>query len=253
MKVLKKSLPVLLSSLLVSCGTNGDNLADCDNEKAWTCEEGDPDERARKAIDAGDLAGGVEILEGLINAEPTQWSRYPLYAAGLAGLAGFDIFNALRGQLAGSGDVFDLMRGFLPSPATMSAAAYSEALNRMQKSVDALTQIPADQRSSANPEPWGASAAFQLTLYQSAWSVMYLNQFAYSATSGAAIDLDRLQTMTDADAAAILAGLSAAASSQAGEQGTQVATAIASAQQAIAAQPGSTDRERLVSWMQTRQ
>jgi hypothetical protein len=253
MKIHHRILFGLVCAVVAGCGTSGENLADCENEQAWTCEEGDPDERARKAIDAGDLAGGVAILEDLIAAEPETWSRYPLYAAGLAGLAGFDIFNALRAQLGGSGDVFDLMRNFLPSPTSMSSTAYSEALTLMQKSIDSLNTIPAALRSGANAEAWGSSAAFQLTLYQSAWSVMYLNQFAYSAASGSAIDLERLQTMTDADAAAILSGLAAAASSQQGEQGAEVQAAIASAQQAIAAQPGGTDRERLVSWMESRQ
>src|SRR5690606_35794715 len=108
-----------------------------------------------------------------------------------------------------------------------------EYLQYMSLAVNQLIAIPEDLRAPSSGEEWAASASLQLTLYQSGYSVMHLNKFAYSASSGGVVDLARLETMTDADAEAIIENLAAAAAVQQGGQGEQVAEAVARAQAQI--------------------
>jgi len=254
MKILSICTAVLLLS--TACGSGENNLADCEKGSASVpCEEGSAEDRARKALDAGDPATAVQILSDLITAEPEVYARYPLLASAQAAVAGFDILNVVRAQFSGGGSVFDLMKNFLPDPATMTTEAYQAALVSMAAAVTTLRSVPESQRVAAADagESWAKSTSFQLTLYQSGYSVMYLNQFTFSTTNPGEIDVARLETMSDADAAAILANLAAAASVQQGEQGAAVQSAVASAQASIAAQPGTTDRERLIAYTRSRQ
>ena len=141
------------------------------------------------------------------------------------------------------------MKNFLPDPVALTETEYQESLNTMKKGVDILNVIPAEKRALTSGERYAASASLQLTLYQSAYSVMYINKFAYSAASGTTLDISKLESMTDADAEAILANLAAAGSVQQGENGQAVSTAVAGAQAAIDATEGATTKEKLVNYM----
>jgi len=247
-------LKILIAATLGSCGTPGTNVADCDTDSSSVpCTERTRDEEIRRALDAGDLPTAIINLEAAIAEEPENYNRYSLIAAAYAGVAGFDIFNVVKAQFGGSSSIFDVMKNFLPDPVALTTTEYDDSLANMKKSVDILNAIPAEKRDLASGERYATSASLQLTLYQSAYSIMYINKFAYSAASGSSIDVTKLESMSDADAEAILENLAAAAAVQQGAQGEGVSTAVASAEAAIAATEGATTREKLINYMKAQE
>lgn len=237
----------------VSCGKAGTNVADCEaGNKSVPCSERTRDEEIRRALDDGDLASAVTHLEEAIAEEPENYNRYSLLGAAYAAVAGFDIFNVVQAQFGGSSSIFDVMKNFLPDPVALTATEYDTSLGNMKKSIDILTAIPAEKRSQTSGERYATSASLQLTLYQSAYSIMYINKFAYTAESGSNLDIAKLESMSDADAEAILANLAAAAAVQQGEQGQGVSTAVGEAQAAIDATEGATTKEKLVNYMKAK-
>jgi hypothetical protein len=113
----------------------------------------------------------------------------------------------------------------------------------MNGAVTTLLAIPAELRSSTSADKYAASATLQLTLYQSAYGVMYLNKFTYGASG---YDPTLLASMTPEDAAIILNAFLGASLAAGGDAATSANSAIS----AIQSQPGASDRDRLVAWSQ---
>jgi len=237
----KKYIYVLVTVLFTGCGTS--NLFDCDSGYARSrCSKLTPDEKARMALDQGDMESAVEILAELVAEDPETYQRYPLLAAAYAGKSGLDLFNVVTANFGGDSSLLQVMGSFIPTP-TQLGAAYDQSLEDMSLSVQTLVAIPAELRSSTSSDKYASSAVLQLTLYQAAYGVMYLNKFTYGA---AGYDPSLLSTMTAQDAAIILAALNGAATAADGSAATSAQSALA----AIQAQPGASDVEKLAAWSQ---
>lgn len=230
---------ILVSAVLMasSCGTA--NLFDCQEGRAKSkCTKRTKDEDARIALDKGDMVTAVKLLQELVDAEPEEYTRYPLLAAAYAGKSGFSILSVVTANFGGEASLVKTMTEFLPTPLT-KGDEYEQSLTDMKKSCDTLTTIPEALRSATSADKYATSAVLQSTLYQAAYGIMLLNKFTYSTTE---YDPSKLSTMTAEDAANILASLAAAAG--AAGAGGSATKALA----AIEAQPGGTTQEKLAAW-----
>ncbi len=245
-------LTVLLASApLAGCGGEA-NVADCEEgKKQVPCSERTKEEEARKALDDGDLDSAIALLTELIAEEPDNYGLNPLLGAAYASRAGFDILNVAKSKFASGGSLIEQMTSFLPDPADKGAEGYDLSLGDMKSSVDVLRLIPSDKLADTTAEKYAASAVLQLTLYQAAYSIMYLNKFAISATTGQ-VDLDQLATMTDEDALIILENL-AAAGQIPGSEDPALQQRVNEALADIRNQDGNTDRDRLRAFVEKEQ
>lgn len=235
-------LILIFGLLSAACGTK--NAFDCDGGLAKShCSERTKYEDARIALDDGDLDTAITLLDELIAEEPTNYDRYPLLAAAYAARAGLDILNIVTANFGSNSSMLQTMSSLIPTPESQGSA-YDQNLLDMNKANVVLTAIPAELRSSTSSDKYAASAVLQLTLYQSAYAVMYLNKFTYSVNG---YDPSLLSTMTAEDAAAILNALASAGSASGGAAGSAAQAAIA----AIQSQPGATDAEKLAAWSQS--
>ena len=236
---------LLFMALLGACGSK--NVADCDKPTPGVpCQAQTDDEKARVALNNDDMETAVTILKELVAKEPEKYDRYPLLAAALAGLAGFDVFGIVKGKSGSSSSLLETMGSFIPTPAS-KGDAYDTSLANMKLSVDTLNTVPVDLRKDISASSFAASCSLQLILYQSAYSVMLINKFAFSASG---YDPSKLANMTAADAAAILSNLAAAGSVAAGATGTASSAAVTAAIAAIQAEPGATDQEKIAAYVQ---
>jgi hypothetical protein len=218
----------VIQFLLASCGCDLASLScrslvACDQttevEEDGQCIKKTRDERAMIALNQGDFGLAAMLLEELVSDEPLEYFRYPRLAAAYGGLAGFDIFNIVKLDFGGGQSFLPLIQSIVPSPQNGDVAGYQPLLSSMNAAVTTLLSMPVDERS-AGKTSYGASAAFQLTLFQAAFSVMYLNQFFFSPTSGIP-DGSQLEAMTDADVTLIMNSLKAASEGQGNEKLTQ--------------------------------
>lgn len=231
-------------SVLMLPGCGSGNFFDCNEGYASSqCERLTKDEQARLALDRNDMDSAVELLTELIAEEPSNYQRYPLLAAAYAGKSGLDLFNVVTADFGGSSSILQVMESFLPMPDELGSS-YNDSLTDMSSAVSTLLAIPESLRSSTSSDKFAASAVLQLTLYQSAYGVMYLNKFTYGAGG---YDPSLLASMTPEDAVIILNAFIGAASAAGGGGASSSATAAISA---IQSQPGATDRERLAAWSQ---
>lgn len=236
-----KCFVIILSILLTACGQK--NAFDCDGGIAKSkCSQRTKFEDARIALDHGDLDTAIRLLSELITDEPTDYQRYPLLSAAYAARSGLDILNIVTANFGGNTSMLQTMSGIIPTPATLGDA-YPQSLDDMNEANVTLLAIPAELRSATSGDKYAASAVLQLTLYQSAYAVMYLNKFTFS-TSG--YDPSLLSSMTPDDAAAILNALAQAGEASGGAAGSAAQAAIA----AIQGQPGATDAEKIAAWSQ---
>jgi hypothetical protein len=242
---MKIFFPVYMASLamILTVGCGSKNFFDCDGGYAASkCASLTKDEEARMALDRGDLTAAVEILSDLIVDEPTNYERHTLLAAAYAGKAGLDLFNIVSANFGGDSSLLQVMESFIPTPTDLGDA-YDNSLEDMNGAVTTLLTIPAELRSSTSADKYAASATLQLTLYQSAYGVMYLNKFTYGASG---YDPTLLASMTPEDAAIILNAFLGASLAAGGDAATSANSAIS----AIQSQPGASDRDRLVAWSQ---
>ena len=233
--------------VILSCGKK--NIAECTDTSSAICSERTPDENARLALEQKDYATAAQILEDLVSKEPTVYSRFPLLAAAYAAQSGFDIFKAAQ-KTSDSSSLLATVRTFIPTPGSVSDADYKTALQTMKKSVDKLKSIPAASRLATSSDKYAASAVLQLTLYESAYSIMYLSQFAFSAANPNTVDVSKLSTMTESDAKTIIDSLADAGASFGGQSGQQLKTSIDSALATINSQPGATLKDKVSAYVQ---
>jgi hypothetical protein len=205
-----------------------------------------------------DLA--VQTLEPEVNglkadaskADLEKYRLHPLLAAAYAGRAGVSIFSIIQSQSSpmgggGSGGLISQMSSFVPSPAGLAATTYGAMIADMAASVGLLQEIPASLLADEQNASFVKSVTLQLTLYLSAHSVMIMNQFILSPTTGA-FDASRLANMSDADAEAILNSLTSA-SQLPGADSPEVRKKIDDALSAIDASPGGSRREKLQDYL----
>ncbi len=244
------SKQLIIYSLLLAAGCGKENVADCDKgRKEVPCSARTDDENARLALDNGDFGAAITLLDGLIAKEPANVARFPLAAAAHAGRAGISILSLAKAQFSGGGaSLLDSISAFLPDPKELGDAGYDAACVDMAAAVARLTAIPAEQRATTSTEKYAASALLQLGLYQTVYSVMYLNKFAISATTGQ-LDIEKLSTMSDADAAIVIDNLAAVAQGQAAGNPAlqaQVNEALAT----IQGSDGASNKEKLKAFLE---
>jgi len=247
----KKKYKIKMGSLIFaftlltngSCGT--DSLVDCAHKTQFSqnCSEQTRDEQAVLALNAGDLTTAQSLLEGLIAQYPDEYFRYPRLAVVYAEQGGFDLLSVTQLQTSAAKDITELIGEFLPSPAKLTKNEYEEVLTKMFEAKELLLEMPGAERTKSEDYYYGASAELQLTLYQSAYSIMFMNKFAVSPESLADLTLD--------DAITIIENLKDAALN-AGKVSPETAEKIEEALAQIDSAEGADNKEKLEAFIKAK-
>ena len=236
----------------LACSSNH-NLWDCDSGfSRIKCDRPTPEQRARRHLNNGEFTEAVDLLTAAISEEPENYLRYPLLAAAYAGRGGIDILGIARKQLSTGESPLQTFSAFLPTPSAVDAPTYQTNLDDVALAVSTLSSIPAAILSDTEAFEYSASALLQLTIYQSSYSIMYLNQFIISPTTGA-ITIDQLANMTDDQAAQVLANLVAVGQLPGASGNSEMQTAVASIVDTINSQPGDSTKEKIKAYVATQQ
>ena len=220
------------------------NVYDCeDGNSNVKCVEQTPDDQARVALDNSDWDTAIKILKELTEEEPDVYGRFTLLSAAYAGKAGFRILDIASAQFSGGGSFVDQMGAFLPDKDLLGDVAYTKSVSNMGLAVDALEDIPAAKLATTSAEEYASSGRFQLSLYQSAYSVMFLNQFS---GEGGDFSEESLQDMSEEDAILVIENLQAAAAQ---DPDGPMAAALEEALAGIESQDGATDKEKLADFL----
>lgn len=203
-------------------------------------------EEARVELDADNFAKAIELYLVAIEEDPEDYSLYRFLAAAYAGLGGFSAVDALSpGGDQSNGDNSEGGLGQLD--ALVPAAPTAEQVNALASARDTLLAMPAAYRDANNSEiEDAASAAIQLTLYQTAYAIAYMNQFKVANSDG--FDPEKLANMSPEDAAAIIGALAGAAEAT-GSEG--LGAGVAEILTEIESSEGENDRDRLVSYLES--
>lgn len=246
----------LLFACLIRCGQG--SMVECGQDLAKETEQSNctpktDDERAMLALNSGDLDLAKSLLEALIEAHPLEYFRYPRLASVYASLAGFDLTDISSfgggGGSGGDDSFLGSVGRFLPTPEADDLDGFSQKVDLMGQAKEILMDMPAAHRTKGSEYFYAASAELQLTLYSSAFSVMYMNQFAIPSTDGSGdIDPDRLRDITAEDAVIILQSLADAADSS--DESPENAAAIREALAEIESQEGENDREKIIAFLE---
>jgi hypothetical protein len=232
------------------------NVYDCEEgQKELTCSETSAKDTAMALMKQGAFDEAIVIYLEIIEADDVDYGTYSLLGAAYAGQSGFRIFDIALGQVTAAlvtqdGDLFDQMATLVPSPQEFDTAAdFSTSITQMKSGVTILNEIPEALRTDTE-NYYSTSATSQLTLYQSAYSIMYMSQFT-SNTDGALSEEElaaKLETMTAEDAAEILASLRAAGSDDS-EDSEKINEGITKALDDIDGQEGASDTEKLQAFI----
>lgn len=198
-------------------------------------------EKARKALDERDFAAAVESYQQLLEEEPESYENFPYLATAYAGLAGFELIEAVKSSLnsGGSTSLLDVMGTFLPADPT------PEQIEAMGLAKATLMSMPAELRDKANDTiSYASGAGLQLEFYQAAYAIMYLNQFTVPTDTGS-LDPARLEQMSDQDVDIILGSLEEVAAAG----GSGVPEGAASVLAKVDAQEGGSRREKLMKYI----
>lgn len=234
------------------------NLGDCSRKpRVMACSEKTSEETARRAMEDHDYDLAIEVLlpatEALVGRadldDAERYRLHPLFSAAYAARAGFSILTTVLNQASGSsgGGLIEQLSSLVPSPTGLEATQYADLITDMRRAADVLLQIPSVLLEETKETSFGKSAALQLTLYQAAYSIMLMNQFILSPTTGG-FDPSRLDTMTPADAEAILEALSGAGQVP-GVDSPELQAQIDAALAAIDASPGASRRDKLADYL----
>ncbi len=219
----------------------------CSTKNAASSYTADTDEeKARKALDQEDYAGAIDGYGKIVEGDPTRYDLYPLLAAAYAGAAGIDLVNIVKARFGvdASTNLFDQLNSFVP------AAPTDDQLVSIRASVNLLKSMPEVERDPAqNSKDYASASAFQLTLYLAVSSAMNINKFVVKTDTGA-VDQAKLESMTDADVEAILGNLEDIVVTQTGGKASEaLSTQVNTTLEAINSQPGATQKEKLVSYL----
>ena len=236
--------------LLASFNCTGENnLFDCwHGFKKIKCDKPTQDEIAFNALNDGNYTEAINILRDLVQNEPDNYSRYPRLAAAYAARGGIDILGLARASLSGGGDMMSTFQKFLPTPASVGATQFQLNLTDVNDAILALHQIPAAILADTKSDPYAASAVMQLTLYQSSYAIMYLEQFAISPTTGN-FSIDQLASMTPDQAEQVLANLLAVGNLPQNSSNDQVQAIVAATIKTINDEPGATTKDKIAAFV----
>ncbi|MFK7873555.1 MAG: hypothetical protein AB8C84_10415 [Oligoflexales bacterium] len=208
------------------------------------CVPQSDDEKAVLAMNSGDYSSAQELLEALIAAEPEVYIRYPRLATVYALQGGVDLLEIAQSQSSGesSGSGLDSIGAFLPEPDPDQMEDYTAKVTKVGLAKDTLNRIPA-------AELLELKAKFQLSIYQSAYSVMYMNQFVIPVSPGSnEISAESLENLTPEAALVILSNLRSSSSNIA-EEDPEAAEKIDAVLEQIDAQEGGSDDEKLQEFL----
>lgn len=226
--------------MLPSCGTS--NLGDCPTKSPLVkCSSTSVDENVRIALNKKDLTTARSLLEAAIEAEPTNYQRYPLLASVYAGLAGFDLLAIATATPSGD-SINDSMDAFLPTTDGKNRTEYVALIDLMGLAVSTLQATPEDFRAESATNAYAASTVQQMGIYQAAQASMYMKLFTFNFDTGAS-DISAIDDLTDDDAAAIMELLASVA------EGDGVFADAATATLASINAGGGTDRDNLAEFL----
>ncbi len=242
----------ILVTMIHGCGGSA-NVFDCVlGQKSLPCSEKTAEEEARAALRSEDFATAIDTLEEFLADHPEEYRLFPLLAAAYAGRAGLKILDVATAQFGAATDIFAQFSQFVPGPEAVGAAQYRLNVQDMKTSVARLELIPAELLGSVSAEDYASTVALQKSLYQTAYSVMLVNQLAVSATTGS-LDPNQLANMTEDEALEVISALSDAAILQASGGDPAVQAKIDAALAAIEAEPGESKKEKLASYINSTQ
>mgnify|MGYP006287764959 CR=1 FL=1 len=244
---------VWLSLFGLNACSGQNNLWDCDKGfSKLKCDKPTPEELARRHLNKGEFQDAIDVLTTAITDEPENYLRYPLLAAAYAGRGGIDILGIARNQLSTGTSPLQALSSFLPSPASVDSATYQTNLTDVAAAVATLNAIPTSIISDTTAFEYSASAVLQLTIYQGSYSIMYLNQFIISPTTGS-ITVDQLESMTDAQAEQVLANLLAVGQVPGASGDSAMQTAVSGIVDNINTQSGTSTKEKIKAYVATQQ
>lgn len=237
-KIYRCAVLLAIAAMVVHCGTKN---------QAEPYEEKTNEEKAKQALDAREYDDAITLYEELIVAEPERYDLVTLLSSAYAGRAGIDIVSLLKNSISGSSDndVLGQVATFVPTePNDAQLRDTSAAIAR-------LRAIPLAERDPSSTKPAAISANLQLVLYATASAAMTLNQVAAKIPDTGSFDPEKLQNMSDAQVDAILNSLATAA--EAGTLGTGQAAGQGAQDilNKVAEQPGATNKEKLINYLQT--
>lgn len=234
--VLQIVLILVLILLQTACGT--ENIAS--SYTPLTKEE-----KAKEALKNEDFELAIKLFQAAIKDEPDNYALFRYLAAAQAGLAGFKVYDAIADQFTGDDQNADLMVSLSQS---LPADPSSKQLDLLSQAIDTLLLIPEAERDPSNSKKneFAKTIATQISIYQSAYSIMYLNRFNQKLDDGS-IDRQRLESMTDEDAEAIIASLQAVAESA---EDPALANDVTKILQEIEAKEGASQRDKLIRYLE---
>ena len=237
-----------------ACGTN--SFFDCERPVAgFRCQEPSDEERGKKALRDQDYALAITFLERAVDGLLAQdhlsaderYRLHPLLASAYAAKAGVDLMSLAQVQTGGQQSLFAALSSVLPHPQKTGESAYLQSLADIKSALAQLEGIPSQLLVDKASELFGKSVALQKTLYLTASSVMAINRFAISSTTGS-LDRVQLENMSDKDAAEILAGLEAASREAHGDQ-PEIEEKIKETLTQINGEPGANQKEKLAAYI----
>lgn len=257
---MKKIVLLFLSVSMLMAGCGGQsNISDCDNgKKPVPCTEKSAAEKGRLALDAKNFEQAAEFFLTAIEDDDENYNLYTLLSTAYAGAAGFNLLDVTKAQISGEGSIVEIMGAFLPTPAkscttdggdtkefVLCIASMELALGTAKLPDAALADTTADYFKTASK---------QRLFYGSASTVMQINRFTISASTGT-FDPAQLETMTEDDALAIIATLSAAGNvpGLSDEEGQVLQSKLAEAEADIQSQDGGSTKAKLAAFINKEQ
>jgi hypothetical protein len=219
-------------------------LQGCNTEsKAKPYVEYTVEEKARIALDGKDYPEAIRLYKEVIAAHPEDYENYRFLSAAYAEQGGFDIVSAISGTIGSTGgNLMDTLSSFLPEDPSQAQ------IDSLGLATETLMLLPAEYRSYENPDiESSSSAAQQLQFYQTAYSLIYIKKFT-KVTEAGAIDVAKLEEMTDADVDNILNNLDAIAETHGAGI---IAEGVDSFISQLDAAPGGTRREKLLAYLES--
>jgi len=221
--------------LLNGCGT--DNIA-----KPYTPLT--TEEKAREALRDENYTEAIELFQAAIEEDPENYQLFRYLATAIAVVSGFDLFEFFSNQIrGGEADLSANIRQSLPSDPSL------EQLNLLNQSIGILLSIPVSYRDPAISSGAATkSIAIQIAIYQTGYSLMYLNRFNQKKSDGS-LDRQRLESMSDEDAEAIMSSLRSVVESSANPALSADVNKIINEMEA---QDGDSQRDRLIQYIESK-
>ena len=235
---------------IVVCCSGLESLVDCPegeevSSTTGQCVPQSEDEKAVLAMNSGDLDTAQTILETLIAEEPEVYIRYPRLATVYALQGGVDLLEIAQSQSegggGGGGGLGDI-GAYLPEPDPNDMASYEAKVVKIGLAKDTLLRVPEVDLNELK-------AKFQLSIYQSAYSVMYMNQFVLPKAPGSdEISEESIENLTPEAAVEIISNLRDSRVNIADED-PEAAAKIDAVLIEIDSQEGGTDEEKLQEFL----